>query len=278
MRKIHILIFLLIIAFLPLKAQELNSYKYVIVPTEYSFMDGPDKYELNSLTNFLFEKYGFESYMADEDLPAKYQNDPCSGLYADVKNNSGMFRTKLEVILKDCKGKVKFVSEEGKSRKKEFKAAFHDALRDAFVSIADLNYRYDEAIAAKTDAEVGIKKSDPVYEEAKPASKKEAMKQEMPESKIQVVKQTADKSNRIFLRDDMAFYLEKTEKGFRFFQKGMAEPFAMLVSSRIPDQYIYSSISGQGIAFFDENGNLIVEILNSADNSTESKTYMLRDQ
>ena len=38
---------------------ELNSYKYVIVPDSYGFLKGvEDKYQLNALTQFLFEKNG----------------------------------------------------------------------------------------------------------------------------------------------------------------------------------------------------------------------------
>ena len=50
--------------------QSLNDYKYVIVPGKFDFLKESDKYQLNSLTKFLFEKYGFEAYLErSKDIP-----------------------------------------------------------------------------------------------------------------------------------------------------------------------------------------------------------------
>ncbi|MGM0392581.1 MAG: hypothetical protein ACQEQB_12580, partial [Bacteroidota bacterium] len=67
-------------------AQELNSYKYVIVPEEYNFTEEPDKFQLNSLTKFLFDKYGFEAYLENEELPEDLKSNRCKALFADVEN------------------------------------------------------------------------------------------------------------------------------------------------------------------------------------------------
>ena len=147
-------VFLVMIAFFMVfsgNAQKsVNDYKYVIVPTRYNFLKQDDSYQLNSLTQFLFKKYGFHAILQGQELPADLITNGCKGLQADVTKNSGLFVTKLVVTLKDCNGREVFTSTEGTSKEKDFKTAYHAALRDAFKSIEQLNYSYNskaEAVA-----------------------------------------------------------------------------------------------------------------------------------
>src|SRR5690606_34630812 len=107
----------------------------------------PDKYQLNSMTVFLFNKYGFEAIMEGEALPEDLKKNPCSALHADVLSDSGMFSmiTKVKVVLKNCTQQTLFESKEGRSKLKEYKFSFQEALRDAFTSIEMLNYKYEPA-------------------------------------------------------------------------------------------------------------------------------------
>ena len=72
--------------------QNLNDYKYIIIPNTFDFLKEADEYRLNSLTKFLFEKYNFEALMEnDEVLPSDYSRNNCLGLQADVLKDSKMF-------------------------------------------------------------------------------------------------------------------------------------------------------------------------------------------
>ncbi len=121
----------------------LNAYKYVIVPNKYDFLKEKNQYQLNALTKFLFEKYGFEALMEGSDYPEDLAVNRCLALNADVLKDSGLFKTKLTVELKDCNGKTVFTSKVGESREKDFKSAFNLALRDAFESVKALEYKYE---------------------------------------------------------------------------------------------------------------------------------------
>ncbi|KAB1067483.1 hypothetical protein F6U93_10575 [Tamlana haliotis] len=124
--------------------KNLNAYKYVIVPTQYEFLREPDQYQLNSLTEFLFEKYGFTAVMQGaEDFPQDLANNPCLGLKSNVEKNSSLFVTKLTVVLENCSSQEVFRSQEGMSREKEYKTAYNLALRDAFKSFETLKYKYN---------------------------------------------------------------------------------------------------------------------------------------
>jgi len=122
--------------------EDVNAYKYVVVPTAFNFLNEPDQYQINSLTKFLFEKYGFTSLMADEEFPEDLTNNRCLALFADVEKQKAFLNTKLQVHLRDCNNKIVLSSEIGQSREKEFDKVYNLALRDAFKSFETLNYSY----------------------------------------------------------------------------------------------------------------------------------------
>ncbi|MEP5339292.1 MAG: hypothetical protein ABJL44_08510 [Algibacter sp.] len=120
----------------------LNEYKYIIVPKQFSFLKSPDEHRMNSLAKFLFEKQGFTAFMEGEEYPTDFYDNRCAALKADVSKESGMFKTKLKMILKDCNDQVVYTSGIGESREKEFGKAYNEAVRNTFKSLEALNYKY----------------------------------------------------------------------------------------------------------------------------------------
>ncbi|MFD0860801.1 hypothetical protein ACFQ1M_01165 [Sungkyunkwania multivorans] len=135
--------FLLLFVVAQISAQELNSYKYVIIPQKFDFLSEADQYRLNSLTRFLFKNEGFEVLYDTETLPTELADDQCSGLRANVLKEKGMFTTKLTIVLKDCKNDVIYTSPQGTSREKAYREAYNEALKEAFEGVSSLNYTYD---------------------------------------------------------------------------------------------------------------------------------------
>ena len=132
----------------------LNEYKYIIVPNKYDFLKKKDQYQLNSLTKFLFEKYGFQAFIEGQKYPTGLSINRCLALRSDVIKESGLFKTKLKVVLKDCNDQVVFTSIVGESKVKDYSKAFNAALRNAFKSFKALNYNYvpnENAVAMVTE-------------------------------------------------------------------------------------------------------------------------------
>jgi len=129
----------------------LNDYKYVIVPKKYEFLKEANQYRLNELTKFLFNKYGFETLMEGDNYPDELIKNRCLALKSDVIKDSGLFKTKLNVELKDCNDQIVYTTQTGESREKEYSKAYNEALRDAFKSFETINYKYvpkkDDAVA-----------------------------------------------------------------------------------------------------------------------------------
>ncbi|MDT0644807.1 hypothetical protein RM553_18345 [Zunongwangia sp. F363] len=274
------LVSLLMLCFFTGNAQSLNNYRYVIVPESFEFSDSKNEYQLNALTKFLLQKYGFETVMKSAEKPAELQGNPCKALYADVMNDSGLFVTKLTLVLRDCYDKVVFQSEEGRSREKDFKTAFHEALRDAFTSLEEQGYDYSEAVITATPvpAVEGEVASDTPQKEQK------ALPEEQEDAEVEVVEvveeeaaENAVSNSNIYVLDNAEYYLEETADGYAFYQKGMAEPFAALIKSEKENSFIYSSINKQGLAYFDEGGDLVVEFFDRNKNKTVKAVYTLQD-
>lgn len=155
-KTIFALLAFFIISILPAQVN-LNDYKYVSIPNKFEFLKEANQYRLNELTQFLFQKHGFTTIMEEDVLPKDAINNGCLVLNADVLNDSGMFKTKLKVELKNCNGEIVFSSLEGTSRDKKYNVAYNEALRGAFKSFEVLNYKYvpnEKAIAlAKVEDE-----------------------------------------------------------------------------------------------------------------------------
>jgi len=184
--------------------KSLNDYKYVIVPYKYDFLNEKDKYQLNSLSQFLFNKYGFEAIMEDAEFPTDLIRNRCLGLRSDVIKESGVFVTKLKVQLKDCNGAIVYTTKLGTSREKQYKVAYNIAIRGAFEEFETLNYKYqpNEAILAKAivdsadDSKEEIQK---LKEEINTLKQKQAEVKEIPVKKA--VKEEVKKPSMVIGRE-----------------------------------------------------------------------------
>jgi len=126
-----------------MSAQEnVNNYKYIIVPKKFDFLKEENQYRVNTFTKFLFEKQGFTA-IYDDQKPADLQANPCLGLKANILDNSNLFTTKLNVTLENCQGTIVYTSDEGKSKEKDYEKAYQEAIENAFVSVRGLNYKYE---------------------------------------------------------------------------------------------------------------------------------------
>ncbi|MDP5081195.1 MAG: hypothetical protein NWP87_00970 [Winogradskyella sp.] len=142
-KKIACTVLLIMSVLLSGAQKNINNYKYILIPKTFDSFKTEDLYQLNSLTKFLFNKYGYEAYFVDDVLPEDLQNNRCLALTTEVSDDKKtLFKTKIEFILKDCFGDVVMTSQVGESRFKELDKAYNESLRAAFTTFQDLNYKY----------------------------------------------------------------------------------------------------------------------------------------
>lgn len=135
-------ILLLLTSFLTFSQKNINNYKYIIIPAKFDFVKSQDQYQTSSLTKFLFNKKGFKAYLDSEKLPKELISNPCLALTANVIDASSLFTTKSFIEIENCHKEVIFRTKEGKSKEKEYKKAYHQAIRVAFKSVQQLKYNY----------------------------------------------------------------------------------------------------------------------------------------
>jgi hypothetical protein len=205
-------------------AQSVNDYKAVIVPLKYDFLKSENQYRMATTSKSNLIKAGFQAFYANEELPVEY-SERCQLLYMDVKKDSGFLVTKLFVEFKDCYGKVIYTSEIGKSKEKDYEAAYRECLNLAFVSINALHYKYSGKTivpAGKTMAVTAAPVA--VATTAAPAT---------------VAAPVAD------MTDPNLLYAQPTENGFQLIDKTPKVVMKLLKTSR-PDSFIAIKDGVQG--------------------------------
>ena len=126
-------------------AQE--SYKYIIIPSQFSFFNEANKYGLSELTKSFFQSEGYEVYYDNEKLPNDLMKNRCLALFANAFESNTMFMTKIHFELKDCTTNTMLKSQLATSREKEYKTAYTKTFREALSSLkGKINFKNVDAI------------------------------------------------------------------------------------------------------------------------------------
>ncbi|WP_417558085.1 hypothetical protein [Mesoflavibacter zeaxanthinifaciens] len=143
--KLHkiLTIFTLLCCTTLLAQNQLNNYKYIVVPNQFKFQKEPGQYRVNGLTKFLLEKQNFTVLLEGDTLPEDVIKNNCLVLKTTAIDDSSMFKTKIKFQFKDCQGKVVYTTEEGESREKKYIVAYNEAVRNAFSSLSNFTHKYE---------------------------------------------------------------------------------------------------------------------------------------
>lgn len=163
MKKIVLIFTLFLVSFS--FAQE--KYKYVIIPSQFSFFKQPNKFGLNELTKSFFVSQGFEVYYDDEKLPEALAKNRCLALYANPVESNTLFVIKVHFEVKDCANNLLLKTELATTREKDHQKAYNIIFRQALSTLKNkLNFtiadqQQSDAIAdSKTSSETIILSND----------------------------------------------------------------------------------------------------------------------
>ena len=169
--------------------EQLNDYKYIIIPKKFDGFKKVNQYQTSTLVKYLFTEEGFQTVYEDE-LPSELNNNRCLGLTANLIDDSSMFSTKTSVALENCKGEEVYATAVGKSKEKDYKSAYGEALRNAFKSLNTVSYSYNGK-ADKTEPVTVSMQNDVKQIEEKPESYE-------PKNKQPMVQQEATRENQSY--------------------------------------------------------------------------------
>ena len=207
----YILVIFLFLSTIPkiFSQSELNNYSFVVVPERFDFLNEDDKYQLNSIAEFLFNKHGFHAFRSSATPDAKR----CDGLYAEVINLTAMLRTKFVLILKK---------------------AYQDALRKAFAYFEGMNVKqkeieyFDEESVSETKSDEMLvsketaKITRELTEVVKPSGSETISNSNLPQSKFSS-----------YTKDGASYMLRKTSEGYTLFKETESTETGFLLIGKI---------------------------------------------
>ncbi|PKP26296.1 MAG: hypothetical protein CVU03_04565 [Bacteroidetes bacterium HGW-Bacteroidetes-2] len=257
-RWIWVFVLVFIISNTATAQKELSDYYYVLVPQQFEFLKGKDQYQLNTLTRHLFKNAGFNALFQEE-----LENFPrCEGLTAEVVSNSNMFFTRLRVILKDCENRVVFQSVEGTTKEKDYKKAYHQALRKAFQSIEMLQLKQKnlEELRAK-----------PILVNQNTINRNTIANKVVIEQNTK--NSTFEISENRYLFEGENYSLKKSAGTFFLYRKASGnntfEEVGVLTPTSREGMYLFVSNGKSTLANFDTNDNLIIDTIDASGNTVQ---------
>ncbi len=256
--------------------KSVNDYKYIIVPKSFEFLAKEDAYQLNSLTKFLFNKNGFNAFIQGQEMPDDLKENICKGLLVNVKKNSSLFVSKLVIELSDCRANIIFSSSEGTSREKDFKKAYHEALRNAFKDVERLNYKYNEEANGKSAEETEVV-SQPNNQEKVISEEEEKdtdTKVEAKKPKKEIIP-TTSKGSLLYTLNNTSFVFKNQEYGYELFKNQEEELVSLgkIYKLKRENSYLITAGDLSGSGYFDNFGNFVLERVNPVTNKIILDTF-----
>jgi hypothetical protein len=227
----------------------INSYKYVLVPERFDFLKSDDLYYLNSTSKSLLEKKGFTVYMRNGNMPPALAANKCAALVVEVTQRKALFTTNLTVELKDCTGNILFKSKEGKSREKEYYAAYDEALKDAFTSLNAVTYNYDSTLTPPIQAPAAQMQQATQTQQPTQAAQTQAVQpQTQQPAQTQQTAQTQSTQPQTQSAPAQTLYAQPIPNGYQLIDM-TPKKVLKLLKTPTPDYYIAESDTAGGIVF-----------------------------
>ncbi len=290
MKKLLLILFFAGIFTGSIQAQ-LNDYKYIIIPKQFDTFKKKNQYLTSTLVKHLFVQQGFNA-VYEEELPDDLNNNRCLGLTADLEDDSSLFSTKTAIVLKDCKSQEIFRTQQGSSKEKDFKAAYNEAIRQAFQSLKGVSYDYTpgETSAApvsvsfkndvkelnkttpeKKEAKANMKKDEVVLHEATPEQQRyknlEPQPSDMRKADSGPVKNPPESKA---VESAEIWYAQEIPNGYQLVDSSPRVRLKLFKSS-LPDVYFAENEKGKGLVYqkngqwyfeYYQTNHLITEALN----------------
>jgi hypothetical protein len=268
MKNLYLVLFVLSV-FCGHSQGNLNDYKYIIVPKKFDAFREVNQYKTSTLVKHLFAQNGF-NVVYDDALPNDLNNERCLGLTVSLKDESSMFSTKASLVLKDCSSEEVLTTLVGRSKIKEFEAAYKEVITEAFATIGAMEYMYvpkkqssePVTVSFKNDVKNVEKKNDPinvidvaVVKEVVTPEEQVYKSKEPVDSNIQKA-EAPTKAVIVSEKEDAGIlYAQEIPNGFQLVDKTPKVRFKLLKTS-IPDVY---SVAGDNGVVFKKDGKWFIE-------------------
>lgn len=227
---------------------QLNQYKYVIVPTKLADFKHENQFQTSTLIKHLLTKEGFNA-VYENALPDDLNANRCTGVKIELLDNSSLFTTKAKLQLVDCRGTVVFMTQDGRSKTKDFKQAYKEVITDAFLSIRGLNYTYRAKEANNEPETVTVSFKNDVKSLGKEAGGQDVNTQKttVPLTKIK----KAEKLSEDMEGAKSLLFAQPIENGYQLVDTTPKVVY-VLKSTAAPDVFLVNKDGKSGVVFKNE--------------------------
>jgi len=187
MSKNLLLTFLFFTSFLGMAQLHINDYNMAIIPSKFEFQKEDNQHRINSTIKAFLQQKGFEAYLTSDKLPEGFMDYNCNKLFVNLKEKSNMFITELQVEFKDCRGKILYTTDVGKSNEKNIAKSYNEALLATLKTFDKAKYAYSGKTYFDEEAQEKIKNRDVENVSV------EVVKKEINESYVRVLNKTNQK-------------------------------------------------------------------------------------
>lgn len=242
---------MLLLGYTSIGQVDLNGYKYIIIPKVLGEFKEQNQYLTSTLLKHEFVQRGFTA-IYDDIVPADLYAENCLGLTAVLKDDSSAFRTKIRIVLEDCKGQEVYSSMEARNKIKKYREAYKEAIREAMLSFDTLNYSYSKK-SVKADSITVSFKNDVKTLDSDQAT--QGINANDPERK-KIIKQTST------LEDQSFKSMEPVASDYkRATPKKALEPTPGSESAK---NLLYAQVIPNGYQLSDSNSKVKMKLLNSS--------------
>ncbi|WP_228234925.1 hypothetical protein [Allomuricauda sp. M10] len=256
---------LLVLGFTYAGQAQLNDYKYIIVPKKFAAFKGENRYQTSTLVKYYFTKNGFNA-IYDDEMPLDLATNRCLGLVADLLDNSSMFSTNIIITLKNCENSEVYRTFEGKSKTKDYVDAYKEAIQDAFVSFAGMDYKYQPkqtetpknpvVISFKDDVKTVVEKEKEYVVEQKATTEEQVYKSVEPKPS-NISKAVAVEASETITTD--LLYAQPIANGYQLVDS--TPKVVLKLESTSMDNVFLTQVEGNNAVVFSKDGKWILEYL-----------------
>ncbi|MBC2839607.1 hypothetical protein [Robiginitalea sp. SC105] len=137
---------------------QFNSYKYMVVPTRFEDFRKTNQHQTSTILKYYLVEKGLPA-VYDAQQPKEIKVDPCQAAYVNLRDESGMFQTRVVVEFSDCEGNILLETRQGSSKIKDYDSAYKEAIADALESLSGVKYTYNPPATAGGDPAVAASAS-----------------------------------------------------------------------------------------------------------------------
>lgn len=238
---------------------QFNDYKYIIVPKKFEAFKEANQYLTSTLIKHNLTEFGY-TVVYDDALPPELKMNRCLGVTTDINDSSSLFTTKLNLVFKDCNGVEVYTSLEGKSKIKEYKEAYKEAISRALDGLRGIPYTYSGGQdTVSTTTSISVPATSPQVQEEAPVvaiTERTSATPKTPvasETAIEHIEQTetmvtAPSSTPILKEVGDVLYAQPKEGGYQLVDS-TPQVIYFLKATAAPDVFIVEKDGKNGVVY-----------------------------